>query len=195
MSRSDVELAVSLGTLVVTIGGLLGLFLQLRSATRAQVRDHERQRKQATLDAYMDSHEYRVNVWKNMPNDRDTAAVWRFCPSPDATDHPAFDLVVAHLNFFENFAIGARHDVYDPQVLDALVGDRLVAAWVSYEPFIRGRRELLGAHRIWEGLEQLAKDLFDERRSEPWLIAALELRRGNASLDNLEPNLNGSAGT
>jgi hypothetical protein len=173
VTRSNVELALSLGTFLVTIGGLLGLFLQLRSATRAQIRDHERQRKQATLDAYMDSVEHRVNVWKNMPNDRDVAAVRAFCPRPDDTANPAFDLVVAHLNFFENFAVGAQHDVYDPQVIDALVGDRLVGAWLAYEPFIKGRRELMGTTRVWEGLETLAKDLLELRLDDKWVLTSL----------------------
>lgn len=77
-------------------------------------------------------------------------------------------MIVAHLNYFENLAVGAEHDIHCPKVIDSLVGGRLVAAWVAYEPFIQGRRKLLGASSVWTGFETLAGQLMPARSGELW---------------------------
>ena len=168
MNRNDVELVLSIGTFVVTVVGLGGLYAQIRSAARSQARDHDRQRKQATLDTFVGSSAERHAILLQLPNDRDVEAVRAFCPAPDAVDDPRFQVIVAHLNYFENLAVGAEHDIYCPKVIDSLVGGRLVAAWVAYEPFIQGRRKLLGASSVWTGFETLAGQLMPARSGELW---------------------------
>lgn len=100
-------------TLGVTVLGLAGLFLQIRAAAQAQKMDHDRQRCQATLDAWTGSLEWRHSVLARLPNDRDIDAVREFCPDPRSSDDPKFVLVVDYLNYLENLAVGARHGVYD----------------------------------------------------------------------------------
>lgn len=150
------EESIQLGTLLVTILGLAGLYVQIRGAARQQAEDHARQKRQATIDTYAASMELRNSIWEALPNDRDLEAVRAFCPSPDAIDDPAFLLVVAHLNYFETLSTGVRFGVYDAEVLNGLVGDRLRGAWNAYGPFVDARRELLGSKLIWENLEWLA---------------------------------------
>ena len=108
------------------------------------------------LDTYVGSVDQRQAIWSQLPHDRDVAAVRANCPSAGADDDPRFLAIVAHLNYFENLAVGVEHDVYDTSVIDSLVGERLVAAWVAYEPFIVDRRTLLGSSRVWCSFEALA---------------------------------------
>jgi hypothetical protein len=169
VNRSDIELGLSIGTFVVTMVGLGGLYAQIRSAALSQARDHDRQRKQATLDTFVGSAAERHAILQQLPNDRDIEAVRAFCPAPDAVDDPRFQVIIAHLNYFENLAVGAEHDIYCPKVIDSLVGGRLVAAWVAYEPFIQGRRQLLGASSVWSGFETLAGQLRPARNGEIWM--------------------------
>ncbi len=153
MTRSDLELALGFGTLAVTLLGLGAVFLQIRVATASQRTDHERQRKQATLDAYSASFSARTSLQERLPNDREFDAVRAFCPDPTDTENDDFLLVVAHLNYWENFATGVHEGVYDIKVVDALAGDRVVGAWKGYEAFILGRRKALRSERVWDGLE------------------------------------------
>lgn len=159
MTRSDLELALSFGTLAVTLLGLGAVYFQIRSATKLQRVEHERQRKQATIDAYSSSFSARTSMQDRLPNDREFAAVRAFCPHPTDTLNPNFLLVVAHLNYWENFATGVHEGVYDLKVVDALAGERVVGAWRGYEEFILGRRKALSSERVWDGLEKLALDL------------------------------------
>jgi hypothetical protein len=162
MTRSDLELALSFGTLAVTLLGLAAVYLQIRGAAASQRADHERQRKQATIDAYSTSFGARTLIQDRLPNDRDFTAVREFCPDANDTDHPNFRLVVAHLNYWENFATGVHEGVY-LKVVDNLAGDRVIGAWKSYEQFILGRRMAFGSVRVWDGLEKLANDLVELR--------------------------------
>lgn len=161
-------------TLGVTVVGLGGLFLQIRSAARAQERDHERQKKQATLDAWNDpaAFDWRESMWSQLPNDRNLAAVRSYCPDPSEEDHPHFQPVVTYLNYLENLAVGVHHSIYDLVVLDALAGGRIVAAWQAYEPFVHGRRRSIESQTLWVEFERLAQEIAalgpsDSERSSP----------------------------
>ena len=146
-------------TLGVTVLGLGGLLVQIRAATRGQQIDHDRQRCQATLDAWNATLEWRGSLWAQLPNDRDLDSVRAFCPDARDTSDPRFQLVVDYLNYLENLSVGVKHGVYDIEVLNSLAGSRIVAAWRGYSGFIADRREVLSAPTLWIELEGLAAAL------------------------------------
>ncbi len=143
-------------TLIVTVLGLGGLFLQIRAASIGQERDHVRQKKQATLDAYVGSLDFRNTVWSKLPNDRQIDAVRAFCPDPEDDKHPNFEPIVHYLNYLENIAVGVHESIYDLNVVSRLLGERIVCAWHAYEPFIVGRRAVFGSKTLWVEFEHLA---------------------------------------
>lgn len=152
---------VEWATLAVTVLGLGGILLQIRAAASAQERDHQRQKRQATLDAWHDpaAVQQREAWWALLPDERDVTATRAACPMPTEVDHPLYRPVVSYLNYLEDIAVGVHVNVFDLRTLDALAGGRFICAWRAYEPFIHGRRELVRSRTLWISLERLAADL------------------------------------
>lgn len=74
--------------------------------------------------------DHRNSFWNAMPNDRDADAVRAFTPDAGDFDHPDGKLIVAYLNYYENFGVGVKHDI---DVINSIIGGKLVAAWGAYD--------------------------------------------------------------
>jgi hypothetical protein len=163
LNHNNLALILDVGTLLLTLMGVLILIFQIRYAILEQRQTNLRYSKQATISAYLESFDDRKSIQDQLPRDRDIEAVRLFCPDPKDTANPRFSLIAAHLNYFETLSTGVNIGAYDFDVISRLAGGRVIAAWNAYEPFIQARRSIVDSPELWSEFETLSTRLTNER--------------------------------
>jgi len=152
-------------TAMVALFGVILIVVQVRQAAQAQLRDHDRRRRQATLEFYAETMERRIEWREVLPNDRDAEAVAAFVPVPSDTADPANKLLGDYLNYYELIAIGVNLGILDFETIYRVAGTRLIAAFDNYRGWIEGRREYFGSPALFCELEVLTDQLRENRRA------------------------------
>jgi hypothetical protein len=144
----------SLGVSIVAFGAGLWQLFMLSRTTR---QDHDRRRKQATME-YLAANMDRRKVFfaEGIPNERDPARIMAKINESLSGDQASTDLITAYLTTFNFLAVGAQTDAFDTEVIDEAWGGLIIAVWNHYRPWIEAQRSRYGEPRNWENLEWLA---------------------------------------
>ena len=137
---------------------------QLGQARDATDRDHERRQKQATIDFYAVTLDKMAELRNTLPYDRDLAGIQDMLSRVNGEDDEVGKAVTEYLSLFELLATGVRTGVFDLSVLERAAGSRIRAIASHYRPWIKQRRELFDNPHLYEELEQLAKEVEDQRK-------------------------------
>jgi hypothetical protein len=126
-------------------------------AAISQEDEASRRRRQATIDAYVTSQEYRAQLTRMLPwNDRDPAEVASLIER--AKEDPAIlGAIRYYVNFWENLAVGVEQGVYDIRTVHALASDHVEALAQNFKPYIDARRQELHAPTLYIYLERMAE--------------------------------------
>jgi hypothetical protein len=166
--------ASSIGALVIGLATLVALLWQLRLlvkqvalAANATRLDHERRRRQATLDFYATTLAKRSELRAVLPYDRNVAGVHALLARAVDEEDEAGNAITGYLSLFESLGAGVRDDVYSFPVVEAVAGGRVLAIVENYRPWIEDRRRHFQNPRLYEHLEWLADQIARHRAAAP----------------------------
>lgn len=138
--------------------GAGAVFLQLRQvATRANI-DYSRQKKQATIDFYVQTLEARSQFSSELPPDRDATAVKEFL-SRCGNEENVAETVNGYLGYWELLAAAANEEIIDRDTLALIARTRIVSIVDNYGEYIKAERKRLQVPTIYEQLTELAARL------------------------------------
>jgi hypothetical protein len=158
-------IAVNVVAFVAVVWQLRLLAHQNRQAQEAVVQDHDRRRKQSTIEFFNATHSQQLEFRKILPRSRDSAEIATLIKEAIDGDRQAENTITGYLNLFENFAAGARAGVFDLAVINQMAGGRIIAIQRNYRPWVDHVRKQLGEPHLHAELEWLAGRMLDLRRS------------------------------
>ena len=135
-------LLVNVILLLAAVWQLRALGKQVGHASTATNQDHERRRKQATIDFYASTLQKRSEFRTILPYDRDSASILNLLEQANSENNQLGKAITEYLNLFELLATGVRTDVFDFSVIERAAGGRIVAIARNYRPWIEQRRSL-----------------------------------------------------
>ncbi len=149
-------MVVALAAVIVNIAMVAGLVWQTRL-------DHNRRRKQATIDHWTNDTRVRYLALRDLVEDR------RPKGSPAVSDDELVELATGddadadmqhavrdYLNSIEWLAVGVNTDVFDKTIVQRLAARRLVDTWDGFDGYIHARRDELQQESLYEEFETLA---------------------------------------
>lgn len=161
-------LSVVIGAAGVVINLILFIMfaLQLRALRRqiavaeeATRLDHDRRRKQATLDFYTATLEKRAALRDLLPYDRDADAIRDLIRDIKSEDDGRGKEITNYLSLFEGLAAGVNSGVYDLDTIERVAGGRIRAIAHNYKSWIDSRRAMFDNPNLYEELDHLAGQL------------------------------------
>jgi hypothetical protein len=151
------SLVASFGSLLVSVVAFGAVAWQLILLSRSTKQDHDRRRKQATMEYLTANMDRRKELFdEGIPNERDPAAIASLVGRALAGDDAATKLITTYLTTFNFLAVGAQSDAFDSTVIDEAWGGLIIAVWENYRPWIEAQRARYGEPRVWDNLEWLA---------------------------------------
>lgn len=165
---------LDVATFAVTVLGLGGLFLQIRSASKGQEKDHLRQRQQATLDWASVNFERQYVEESGLPELHDFEACRAYAANPLDLDSKANREIVHWIEMMEDLATGVNIEVYDRMVVERLIGPRVMRGWRNFAPWVYTRRALKQQDTLYCEFERLAKDIYATTLLTPDLVGVPE---------------------
>ncbi|MEV4333509.1 DUF4760 domain-containing protein [Streptomyces sp. NPDC049597] len=162
------SLVASFGALLVSVVAFGAVLWQLVMLSRATTLDHDRRRKQATVEYLAATMDRRKELRdEGIPDERDPAAVSALIGRMDAGDRTATRLVYSYLTIYNHLGVGARSDAFDLRVIDQAWGGSVIAIWEGYRPWIERQRRARCEPRLYEDLEHLAALMTPRRVTAP----------------------------
>jgi hypothetical protein len=151
------SLIASFLSVLVGFVAFFALMGQLRLMSRSTDQDHDRRRKQATME-YLTANMDRRKAFfdEGIPHERDHEAVTALINLSRSGDEPTTKLITSYLTTFNFLAVGAQSDAFDRSVIDEAWGGLIIAVWENYRPWVEDQRRRHGEPRVWENLEWLA---------------------------------------
>ncbi|GAA4785634.1 hypothetical protein GCM10023200_19470 [Actinomycetospora chlora] len=134
---------------------------QLRNAQATTDVDIRRRKRQATIDYFANTVEYRNRLAKGLPDPRDAREVERTSRRALAQGEKSkrFRSIIAYLDFYEALAVAVAGDVYDLEVLNAVDGGTFRDISRSYQPFFRAVRTSSARNSWYVELEWLGEQI------------------------------------
>lgn len=163
--------STALAALALNACLLIVVVMQLRHGIAATKLDHERRKKQATIEFYAATIEARQELMDEMPRLHDNDAITGLIEAASNDENSDAARNVAHyLGLFEMLSVAANTDTFDLETIDRLVGSRILRISEVYSPWIESRLENArpGAKPYGE-LLRLAKRLREMRAVPPGL--------------------------
>ena len=139
--------------------------MQLRQGIAATKLEHMRRRKEATIEFYAGTIEARQELMDTMPRLHDLDGINRLINQAMGNPRGKAARNIAHyLGLFEMLSVAANTDAFDLELIDRLVGSRILRISEAYAPWIDSRIEKArpGAQPYGE-LLRLARQLRDRR--------------------------------
>ncbi|MPY63273.1 DUF4760 domain-containing protein [Streptomyces spongiae] len=159
------SLLASFGSLLVSVVAFGALAWQLLLLSRNTGQDHERRRKQATMEYLTANMDRRKALFdEGIPDERDHEATAALINRSLSGDDQATKLITSYLTTFNFLAVGAQSDAFDREVIDEAWGGLIIAVWNGYRPWAEAQRKEHGEPRVWDNLEWLAGQM-EPRRS------------------------------
>jgi Domain of unknown function (DUF4760) len=169
---AGVGLAVNVAVLYVLVRQLGAVRDQIAQARDATVAEHDRRRREATIDFYLATMRRRHELRDYLADDRDREAVAHLIEEvrDDGIDSEKGHAVRDYLNLWESLAVGVETDVYALEIADALTGARIVSIAENYQEFIAWRRDAIeqvgSEEKLYEALERVARRIGAARGSD-----------------------------
>ncbi|MRH88340.1 DUF4760 domain-containing protein [Nocardia sp. SYP-A9097] len=155
---------IALSGLLVAVCGLIwqvrvfahqakGSRLAIDRATKETIDENIRQRQRSTLDFIGTTIERQHALYTKINSDPN------FLSKASDHDRQEFMDLRSYLGYLENIAAGVNMGIFDRDVVDRTVGNRLIRAWERYGDWIQDVRRLQHNGRLYEELESLVKKL------------------------------------
>jgi hypothetical protein len=139
---------------------------QLRDGQRAEKREYDRLKRQATVDYVTQSRGLTWELRAKLPNDFDAEAVARYVEEAYATgDRTRLACLSTYLGHYESLAVGVANGTYDLPTTDSLIGARMIRVAETYQPYIQEVRRRTDAASLYIELEWLAAELIGLREA------------------------------
>ncbi|MER6443227.1 MULTISPECIES: DUF4760 domain-containing protein [unclassified Streptomyces] len=162
------SLIASFGSLLVSVVAFGAVAWQLLMLSRGTEQDHDRRRKQATMEYLTANMDRRKALFdEGIPHERDHGAIAALVGLSLSGDDRATKLVASYLTTFNFLAVGAQTDAFDRRVIDEAWGGLILSVWNNYRPWVEEQRRLHGEPRVWENLEWLAGRMTPRRSGVP----------------------------
>ncbi|MBC7272417.1 MAG: DUF4760 domain-containing protein [Streptomyces sp.] len=161
------SLVASFGSLLISVVAFGALAWQLLMLARGTAQDHDRRRKQATMEyltAIMDRRKALYN--EGIPDERDHPAVSALISRALTGDPTAVRLITSYLTAFNYLGVGTRSDAFDREIVDQAWGGLIIAVRDNYAPWIEAQRESRGEPRLYEDLRWLAAEMTPRRTAD-----------------------------
>jgi len=135
--------------------GAAAVFLQLREVAKRASIDYSRQKKQATIDFYVQTLEARSQFGSELPPDRDAKAIKEFL-SRCGNEEDVAETVNGYLGYWELLAAAANEEIIDRDTIALIARTRIVSIVDNYGEYIKAERKRLQVPAIYEQLTELA---------------------------------------
>ncbi len=162
------SLIASFGSLLIGVVAFGAVAWQLLMLSRGTSQDHDRRRKQATME-YLTANMDRRKVLfdEGIPHERDHRAIAALVGLSLSGDDRATKLVASYLTTFNFLAVGAQTDAFDRNVINEAWGGLIISVWNNYRPWVEEQRRRHSEPRVWENLEWLAGKMTPRRTIVP----------------------------
>lgn len=132
---------------------------QIRESSAAEVRDHDRRRRQATMEAFSTTMDARRALRTLLPDDIDRAETGKIVRQirEKKSDVAHEQAVVDYLRLWENFAAGVNIEVLDLEMVDRIAGTHIMRLAQNYADWIAWRRKTWRSESLFSELEELAE--------------------------------------
>lgn len=155
---------------LIVFGGLAWqirlVAIQVRQAREAAKHDHDRRRKQATLEFFSSSLQVERELMVDMPPvrlpDRIGPYVVEAIAEVESGDLSRGRKIDGMLGLYERLAVAVRTDIIDHEVLYRMMGTRMIAVYRNLLPWIIWIRDFYGEPDLYVELQWLASEY--ERR-------------------------------
>ncbi len=159
----DLNAFVSIAGVFLNACLLVFVGLQLRSSNRANREDHDRRKKQATVDFWVQTLERRHAIVQQLTSDRNGQGLKKYLKHLGHEDNAEVRTVHRFLSLYELLAAAANTDVFDLEVLSRIAGRHVIATADTYRAWILERREQRESPRMFSDLLELADRLRSHR--------------------------------
>jgi hypothetical protein len=128
-------------------------------------KDHQRRRRQATLDAYIQAGQYRHELATAVKEQLSNEEMIDILDGPGSLDEalmlavgesPQRWAIREYLNYWEHIAVGTKRGVYDRTTLRLLSRGRIIKTFEGYAPYIYMIRQQIDQQDVYSELEKLA---------------------------------------
>jgi hypothetical protein len=135
----------------------------IKESTKAQQREWDRLRKQATIEATITTAQYREALRASLPwNDRDPKAVAAFL-TKIGDDRSKLMPISEYFNHLTDLAVGVKQGVFDLETLSMLEGGRIIDTAASFAPYFERARRETGRPSVYEDIDELVDMLKVQR--------------------------------
>lgn len=149
------ELVAMWAAVAATAVGAGAVFLQLRQvANRANI-DYSRQKKQATIDFYVQTLEARSKFGSELPPDRKASEIKAFLLR-FANEESVAEAVSGYLGYWELLAGAANEGIIDKDVVALIARTRIISIADNYGEYIARERKRIHVPGLYEELTSLA---------------------------------------
>lgn len=143
--------------ILINIGLFGGLLAQLKQFREATDLDHQRRKREATLDFLMTTFDNARELRRDGLPELFRSDVEGYASDPLSFSDPRNHIIRHYLNEFESLATGMNLGVYDDEVIYSMRSAAIVRAWALYEPWVAARRDFLRQPELYEELEKMAR--------------------------------------
>jgi|SRR5665213_2343692 len=149
---------------VVTNVGLFTVFaFQLRAMRKANDRDHNRRRAQATVEFYEMTLTKRIALSEDLAYDRDGESIHEVIQEALAGNPKLKREISEYLNLMELLATGVDMDTFDFATIERIAGGGIIAIADHYHEWIVSRRNTSDSPTLYVEIDGLAQRIREFR--------------------------------
>ncbi|MCL1873360.1 MAG: DUF4760 domain-containing protein [Clostridiales bacterium] len=149
---------------IFVIVGVIFIFVQIRQQTKISRADHDRRKKQSTIEFY--------NVLSSESYPFLDEMIGRKLNLPTVNADKALrKSVIRYLSRLERLAVGIATDVYDFDVLCIMSGRYLLKKYAQFKEYIEEAREVKDAPMLYMEFQRLAARINEYRADNPEQLA------------------------
>ena len=154
------NISIILANVAVIAATVIGV-LQFIRFTRATKADHERRKKQATIEFYNEIDK-EAFLLESMMIEK---GIIGHVPIATINEDVNFkEAVLRYMNLFERFSVGINTGVYDIYVFDRMMGRKVIYRFNSLRAYIEQRRSELNYQYLYNDFEKMIEYLKEVRK-------------------------------
>ena len=131
---------------------------------KAMLADHERRKKEATIDMYQTIIGMPRTITKKL---EDVFGKDRVNPSDSRflQDDELQTMILRYLNLMERYCVGVNTGVYSIDLFSRMAGGSAIRTYKRLEPIIEERRQIKGSNSYYCEFEEVVAKLQEKRRA------------------------------